>query len=112
MDNSFALFNGLFALIIGLIVITAVGAAAYYLYNLAQETVTRNAKVVAKRTSVTQAAGQNPVQTSYHCTFEFEDGQRAEYHVGARQYGLIVEGDQGELDTKGALFWDFRRPTA
>lgn len=101
-----------FALIIGIIVIVAVGIAAYYLYNLAQETVTRKGKVVTKRTAVTQAAGQHPAQTSYYCTFEFEDGQRAEYNVGARQYGLIAEGDRGELDTKGALFWDFRRATA
>jgi len=112
MDNPPALFNAVFALVIGLIVIFAVGTAAYYLYNLAQETVTRKVKVVAKRTSFTQATGQNPAQTTYYCTFEFEDGQRAEYHVGVRQYGLIAEGDRGELDTKGALFWDFRRPTA
>ncbi len=105
MDNPFAL-------VIGIIVIVAVGIAAYYLYNLAQATVTRKAKIVAKRTAVTQTAGQNSVQTSYYCTFEFEDGQRAEYNVGARQYGLSAEGDRGELDTKGALFWDFRRATA
>ena len=50
MDNPFTL-------IIGIIVIVAAGIAAYYLYNLAQETVTRKGKVVAKRTAVTQAAG-------------------------------------------------------
>jgi len=44
--------------------IEVVGIAAFYLNNLAQETVTR--------------------------TIEFEDGQRKEYNVGERQYVLIT----------------------
>jgi len=95
--------------ILGIIVIVVIGVAAFYLFNLAQETVTRKVKVVGKRTSTTQGAGQHSPQTSYLCTFEFEDGQRKEYNVGERQYALIAEGDRGELDTKGVLFWDFRR---
>ena len=95
--------------IIAIIVVVGIGIAAFFLYMLAQETVTRKVKVVSKRTSTTQGAGQNSPQKSCLCTFEFEDGQRQEYQVGEGQYGLIAEGDRGELDTKGVLFWDFRR---
>src|SRR5262249_23054399 len=45
------------------------------------------------------------------CAFEFEDGQRAEYDVGQRQYAQIVEGDTGQLETRGDRFRDFRRQT-
>jgi hypothetical protein len=92
-----------------LMVVVLIGSIVYYAYNLAQPTVTRKVKVVGKRTSTTQGSGQHSPQTSYLCTFEYEDGQRKEYNVGEMRYALIAEGDRGELDTKGVLFWDFRR---
>ena len=103
MDNFFLCFG----LVLGIIVIGAAAIAGYYLYNLAQPLVTRNAKVIGKRTSLRQMSG--PPQTNYYCSFEFEDGERAEYAIDSGRYGLIAEGDRGKLDTKGALFWDFRR---
>ncbi len=95
--------------IVVLIVLVVIGIAGFFLYNLAQDTVTRRVKVVSKRMSTTQGANQNMPQTTYHCTFEFEDGQRSEYSVSAGQYALLAEGDRGELDTRGVLFWGFRR---
>ncbi len=86
---------------------------AYYAYNWAQPTVTRKAKVIAKRTEhsgrewgSTSASGTH----SYYCTFEFENGQRHEYRVSWRKFALLVEQDVGSLDTKGKLFWIFRSP--
>lgn len=104
--------DNLFTLILSIAAIFAVYVGGYYLYNFMQETITRKVKVVAKRTAITQQMGQSPAQTNYYCTFEFEDGQRSEYSMGAGRYGMIAEGDSGELDTKGALFWDFRRTIA
>lgn len=88
--------------VFGLVVVGIfIAAIGYYAYNASQETLTRRAKVVSKRA----VTGQNG--TAYLCVFEFEDGQRAEYDVGGK-HALILEGDLGELDTKGILFWGFR----
>jgi hypothetical protein len=103
----------LFILIAGAIAALFLGIILYFLYNLAQPKVTRKAKVVAKRTHVQVHAGSQHTTahgtTYYYCTFEFENGERLEYAVGAGTYGLLVENDHGYLDTKGSLFWDFRR---
>jgi hypothetical protein len=93
------------------IVLVSVGfvviAAAFLLYNLAQGTSTRKVKVVGKRTR--RVWTRHGVLTQYLGTFEFEDGQQKEYVVRKWRYDLVAEGDQGELDTKGVNFWDFRR---
>jgi hypothetical protein len=110
------------------IAIVWIGIAISYIYNLAQPVVTRKTRVTGKRTSIAHGPGQFPPHTqfpphsgqlpphtqfpphtTYLCAFEFEDGQRAEYAVSAFRYGLIAEGDRGELDTRGTLFCDFRR---
>ncbi len=35
--------------------------------------------------------------TKYYITFELEDGHRIELNVGGGAYGLIIEGDVGEI---------------
>lgn len=111
------------AAVMAFIVIVMLGAAIHHAYNLAQPIVTRKAKVTGKRTTITQhgfgqvpphsphwhGAGHFPLQTTYLCAFEFGDGQRAEFTVDANRYGLMAEGDRGDLDTQGTLFRDFRR---
>jgi hypothetical protein len=77
---------------------------AFNRHNLAQKTTSRKAKVVGKDRAAL-------LGVAYHCTFEFEDGQRESYNVHRHQYDSIAEGERGELDTRGALFWDFRRET-
>jgi hypothetical protein len=91
-----------------LVVVVIIAMIMHYVYNVAQPTVTRKAKVISKRTSTVPGAGSAPPRTRYWCAFEFEDGQRKEYDVGEGQYGLIAENDIGYLDTKGTLFWGFR----
>jgi Protein of unknown function (DUF2500) len=89
--------------------VAVIGAAflLFLLYNLAQKTVTRKVKVVGKRTRRVWA--HHGIWTQYLGTFEFEDGQQKEYVVGKWRYDSVAEGDQGELDTTGVIFWDFRR---
>ena len=99
----------LFCLVPTIIVAVIVGSIIHYAVNASQPTVTRRAKIVTKRTAVSGGGSDNMTTTSYYCTFQFDDGSRHEYHVGASFYGMSAEGDIGELDTRGSLFWAFTR---
>lgn len=78
---------------------------------------TVNASVVAKRTNVSHHHhnhGANmPVShstsTSYYVTFEVESGDRMELHVSGSEYGMLAEGDYGQLTFQGTRYLDFVR---
>jgi hypothetical protein len=76
------------------------GIAGYFVYNLLKPTVTRRAKVTGKR----RFQGVSTAK----CTFEFEDGTRDELDVSLDTYASLTEGDEGELKTRGLVFWGFR----
>ncbi len=63
-------------------------------------------KVSAKRNSVTG----NYTKTRYYVTFESGiNGKRFEYEVSGEQFGLISEGDKGNLTFLGSKFISFDR---
>ncbi len=65
-----------------------------------------NVKVVVKRV---EAQGLS-TYTRYYITFEFDkDGSRKEFKVEGDTYGIIAEGDVGELSFKGRKFIEFQR---
>jgi hypothetical protein len=88
-------------LVWGLIAVVLLGVLAHFLYNLAQPTVTRKARVIGKR----KTQGSSTAE----CTFEFEDGTRQYYNVSLDTYASLTEGDVGDLSTRGLVFWGFRR---
>ena len=47
--------------------------------------------------------------TSYHVTFEVESGDRLEFQLPSRTYGVILEGDRGKLTFQGTRFLEFQR---
>ena len=66
--------------------------------------------VVSKRTSHHHHAGEHHhTSTSYYVTFQVESGDRMELHLTGSQYGLIVEGDKGNLTFQGTRFLNFER---
>ncbi len=77
--------------------------------NNAAERLTVPGRVVAKRTQVSGGSGDSSAFTRYYATFEFEDGGRTELPLTGPQYGLLVEGDFGELTYQGTRFIDFVR---
>ena len=99
--------DAVFGLFIAVFVIVVIGFGLYYLVNVLQETVTRQVTVVSKRIAVLQ--GQNGPQTAYYCTFEFEDGQRAEYSVGSK-YGLMKEGGSRRIGYQRRAFLGLPAP--
>ena len=72
------------------------------------------ATVVAKRTNVSRhhRAGHgmhSSTSTSYYVTFQVESGDRMELRVAGHEYGLLVEGDKGNLSFQGTRYLGFVR---
>lgn len=116
-DFFFILF-GLAFIIFGCLFIYSIGkGVAEWHRNNNSPQITAAAKIVGKRQNVNvhhHSAGNNSgmhttTSTTYYVTFELEDGQRLEFHVKARVYGLLAEGDQGTLSYQGTRYLDFYR---
>lgn len=87
-------------------------------YNDSQPRINAKVKVVGKRTSVNSSAGHSDCNGAYHngttstwyyVTFQFESGDRGEFTVDGREYGLMAEGDVGTLLFQGRRFLEFNR---
>lgn len=77
------------------------------------------ATVVTKRTQDTQQQHANAgdptgahgfsttTSTSYYVTFQVESGDRMELRVSRSEYGLLAEGDQGNLSFQGTRYLGF-----
>ena len=75
--------------------------------------------VVAKRqnTDVHHHSNNNggmhtSTSTHYYVTFQFDSGDRLELHVPGREYGMMAEGDVGDLTFQGTRYLGFDRHTA
>ncbi|WP_203363713.1 DUF2500 domain-containing protein [Bacillus sp. REN10] len=66
------------------------------------------AMVKTKRTNVTRH-GQNHSTTTYFVTFQFQSGDRSEFRVSGKQYGMLAEEDVGTLTFQGTRFIEFTR---
>lgn len=49
------------------------------------------------------------VSTTYYVTFEKKSGERVEFHVSGREYGMLAEGDRGILHFQGTRYLGFDR---
>ncbi|TMU85133.1 DUF2500 domain-containing protein [Bacillus sp. BHET2] len=69
------------------------------------------ARVLAKRTNV-RGGGETRAYSEYYVTFEVESGDRMELKVKDTEYGMLAEGDQGELSFQGSRYLGFIRGRA
>lgn len=97
------------AVVIGGIVFSVAKGVGTWSQNNASPVLTRPALIVAKRTKVWGGSGDTSASTSYYVTFQFEDNSREEFQIQDTRFGLMAEGDQGELESQGSRFLDFRR---
>lgn len=118
-------FDSLFIILFGVILFAIVlrlvsGFASINAVNESPMLSVR-AKVVSKRINVSVhpiPSGDNGISlrntthTEYFTTFEFDSGDRTEFLVDGREYGLIREGDVGMLTFKGPKFIRFERIVA
>lgn len=96
-------------LIVGIVLYKIFSSVSVWSANNASERLTVHCRVVAKRTQVSGGSGDSSAFTRYYATFEFEDGGRVEFPLKGPQYGLLVEGDFGELTYQGTRFIDYVR---
>lgn len=109
----FGLFEFLFPIffiaVFGIFIVTFAGvfikSAKQNRVNRASPTLDVRAKAAAKRMEV---RGDHS-HTYYYVTFEVASGDRMEFAVEGSDYGMIVEGDIGDLTFKGNEFLGFKR---
>ncbi len=116
----FVLFRIMFALafflVIGMFLVFAVKGIAQWNQNNHSPRLTVPAVIVAKRTNVIRhhhggvgGHHHHHTSTSYYVTFQFGGGDRMELLVSGSEYGMLMEGDQGDLSFQGTRYLGFER---
>ena len=110
------MFTLVFVLVIGMLVVTAVRGISQWNKNNNSPRLTVPATIVAKRTNVTHhhhngAGGHHHHHTSttYYVTFQVDSCDRMELQVNGTEYGMLIEGDRGELSFQGTRYLGFER---
>nr|WP_325238028.1 DUF2500 domain-containing protein [uncultured Oscillibacter sp.] len=106
------LFITIFVIVIGTFIVTAVRGVGTWSKNNASPRLTVSAQVVTKRTQVSHHHHQDSMHhtsTSYYATFQVESGDRMEFSVSGSEYGMLAEGDQGNLTFQGTRYLGFER---
>ena len=110
------MFTIMFVLVIGMFIVAAVKGVSQWNKNNNSPRLTVPATVVAKRTNVTRhhhgganAHHHHHTSTTYYVTFQVESGDRMELHLAGHEYGLLIEGDSGDLTFQGTRYLGFER---
>lgn len=111
------MFFLVFALVIGVFVIGLVRGIGQWNKNNQSPRLTVEATVVSKRMDVRHhhhAGGPDHMghmhsSTSYYVTFQVASGDRMELHMTGQQYGMLIEGDRGDLSFQGTRYLGFVR---
>ena len=119
-DVGFSIFGVMFFLVwflvLGVFIATAVKGLSQWNKNNHSPRLTVPATVVAKRQNISRhrhhgADDMHYTSTSstYYVTFQVESGDRMELNVEGHEYGLLVEGDKGNLTFQGTRYLSFER---
>lgn len=112
------MFILIFSMIVLMFIVMFVRGIGEWNRNNHSPKLTVDAVLVTKRTHVShhhhgnagQAGGVHTTSsTSYYATFQVESGDRIEFAISSREYGMLVEGDQGRLSFQGTRFLEFKR---
>ncbi len=116
MGGFFAIFPIIFILMFlcffGLFIYTIIKKIKENRRNDASPVLSVYAVVVTKRMDVRHHNSANNMHhshTTYYVTFEVESGDRIEFVVPDREYGMMVENDKGSLTFQGTRFLSFER---
>ena len=115
------IFPLVFLLMLGFVLYTLISSIAARAQekrkNDASPRLTVPAAVVTKRAQVGTTHHHNAAtntggtyyNTKYFATFQFESGDRLELSVSPGEYGMLVEGDRGQLSFQGTRYLGFVR---
>ena len=115
------LFSVIFGVVVVIIAAQVIRGIAQWHRNNQSPQLTVPARVMSKRTSVshhqtpmagdaTGAHGYMTTSSSTCCvTFQLSDGERMELHVPESEFGMLVEGDAGQLSYQGTRYLSFER---
>ena len=115
------LFFLMFAAVFGFAIFTILHKVSEEVKNSQAPVQTVAAKIVSKRTEISSTSGSmdangmmtsGTTSTSHYVTFEAPDGSRLELKVKGSEYGLLAEGDCGELTYQRKRFVGFNRQAA
>ena len=99
----------MFVLVFGFMILTMVRGVGELNKNNQSPKLTVPATVVAKRSDVHRGIETMHTFTSYYVTFQVESGDRMEFEVSDMEYGMLAEGDSGELTFQGTRYLNFQR---
>ena len=109
----------IFIAVIAVFVVVFVKGLGEWNKNNHSPRLTVDATVIAKRTNVSHSSGSynqttgmhtsGHTSTTYYVTFQVESGDRMEFHVSGEEYGLLIEGDYGDLSFQGTRYLGFVR---
>ena len=110
------MFTIVFILVIGTFVVMLVKGISEWNKNNHSPRLTVPATIIAKRTNVSRHrhGGANShhhyhTSTTYYVTLQVESGDRMEFHISGQEYGLLIEGDHGNLSFQGTRYLGFER---
>lgn len=117
MYNLFPLFFGAtFLIVIVGFISTFVKGVRQWNKNNHSPRLTVPVQVVAKRADVDSHhhhdedhVSYTNYSTTYYATFQVESGDRMEFTLSGGDYGMMVEGDRGNLTFQGTRFLGFER---
>lgn len=72
------------------------------------------ATIVAKRTNVSHhhhgtEMHHTTYSTTYYVTFQVESGDRLELQMAGHEFGMLIEGDRGNVTFQGTRYLGFER---
>ncbi len=109
----------IFVFVIGGILFSAFKGIGQWQKNEQSPRLSVEAIVTSKRADVSRRTNMHhhddhhhhssSTHTKYFVTFEFESGDRLEFHVSGKEYGLLSEDDIGMLTFQGTRYLGFVR---
>lgn len=105
------MFTLMFILVFGIFLVTIVRGIGQWNKNNNSPRLTVPASVVSKRMNVSHHHHDHHTHhsTSYYVTFQVDSGDRMELHMTGQEYGMLVEGDRGNLTFQGTRYLGFER---
>lgn len=114
------MFMVVFLLILGVFLVTFIRGIGQWNKNNHSPRLTVEATVVSRRSDVSYhhrhsngvdaSMGMHSTSsTTYYVTFQVASGDRMELIVPGQEYGMLVEGDRGQLSFQGTRYLGFQR---